>query len=189
MVSRPADWGLSQDPDRRVRFTLSSVLKQLTIDADSAILEALSSDQPSARDRAAALSKEALEVAEWLFSPMEPLSPLQLAKLALESLKNGFPPAFLDEYLPSLQGQPPGRPHRRRDLIIRAFELQLKPTGMSLGTVTNKLCPCGKAVHSSNCRENIRAGIRELKKLLRRYASQLVMEYQTLHPDRNKKSQ
>jgi len=53
----------------------------------------------------------------------------------------------------------------------------------TLGQAVRKFCPCGK-IHGPKCHANLKAGIHALKEVLRKYASELVDQYDALHPDR-----
>src|SRR5258705_3176391 len=84
----------------------------------------------------------------------------------------------------NLQTRRVGAPVRRRKSFIATFEFMLASKNNSQGRATRKFCRCGKDKHGSNCEQNLKAGVRSLKNILRKYAPQLVTRYDLLHPNR-----
>jgi hypothetical protein len=85
-----------------------------------------------------------------------------------------------------LQKLPQGRPAARRQSHVAAFEFMLLSKKNSQGQAVKKFCPCGKT-HQWKCQQNLKAGVHSLTKMLRKYAPELVAQYDALHPDRAKK--
>ena len=88
----------------------------------------------------------------------------------------------------TLQKLPEGKPAKMRQLHIQAFEFMLKSKNNSLREATKKFCSCGNKRHDAKCSGRFKTGIRVLKKLLRKYAADLVVQYDSLHPDRKVRS-
>jgi hypothetical protein len=139
-------------------------------------------DLTIALDRLISALGDLSELREWVFSPRNPMTREQ-AESALPSLqKYGVDILTIFEIHASLQKRRVGPPPKRRQLYVDAFERMMLPKS-SLGTVTRALCKCGKPTHTG-CTKMFQAGIGGVKRLLRRYAPELVSEYETLHPDR-----
>jgi hypothetical protein len=102
-------------------------------------------------------------------------------------------PAFRelgDEWVESMctamQKFPEGAPPKMRQAHIDAFEFMLQSKKNSLGRAVQKFCTCG-GEHTARCRQRLKTGVRSLKKMLRKYAPDLVSRYSSLHPYRGKK--
>ncbi len=122
------------------------------------------------------------ELRAWVFTPAKPMTKHEADAVLPFLQKYGFDLPNIVEIHGSLQKRRVGPPAERRQLYVDAFERMLRPRS-SLGTVMNKLCKCDNPSHKG-CTKTFQAGIGEVKKLLRRYAPELVLTYETLHPDR-----
>jgi hypothetical protein len=131
--------------------------------------------------------KTALELSNWVYPPKPPLSFVQ-ALNAVQPLKDvaGADPYRLKKLFADLQRRPIGRPHQRQT-FIRAFEFMLLSKANSQGQAVKKFCRCGAQAHTVKCEQALKAGMRSLKKVLRKHAPDLVSRYDVLHPDRSKK--
>jgi hypothetical protein len=87
----------------------------------------------------------------------------------------------------ALQTFPEGAPPRMRRSHIDAFEFMLQSQKNTLGMAVPKFCTCG-GEHTARCRERLKTGVRGLKKILRKHAPDLVFQYESLHPNRDKKA-
>ena len=200
MALQVSDLGLSEDGKvSPVRTALGRAFVQRFNSAMEAIERAKAAAEIPTRDQdsleagrqaaegalgeATKMLEDVEELLDWLLGPEKPVGIPEAAAVALKATDlslNDAAAVFL-----RLQKRSVGRPHKR-DLFVDAFDLQLTSKDMSLGKVTRKLCRCGSE-HTSRCQENLRAGIRSLKVVLRRYAPELVTQYEVLHPDRAKK--
>jgi hypothetical protein len=184
-------FGLNEDPTLEVRSALTRTCLENLNRAHDAFLKARALGDPAAPLAAAELktSEEFLgnfaELLDWLYPARKAMSVEEALTQAQSWQQNGVPSDFVIEMFPRLLKRDIGAPHKR-ELYIAAFELQLRSKDMSLGKVTRKLCPCG-GEHGPKCEQNLKAGIRSLKRLLRKYAPDLLSRYEALHPDRAKK--
>jgi hypothetical protein len=94
---------------------------------------------------------------------------------------------WVEDMQSRLQKLPQGKPPRKRQAHISAFEFMLHSKKNSLGMAVQKFCPCGQK-HEPECYQQFKAGIHSLTKMLRKYAPDLVARYDALHPDRAKKA-
>jgi hypothetical protein len=188
--------GLPNDPSQPVMFALSHAFLENFNAGFSTMWEAfaLASPGPGKADEsqitralhnAIPYLQNVLELSDWMYPPRTPVTLMQAVDRAQELLKMGAEHADLEQLIVGLQKRPVGRPHQRQ-LFISAFEFQLVARGNSQGQATRKFCPCGKA-HNAKCEQNLKAGMRSLKKVLRKYAPELVSRYEELHPDRARK--
>ena len=60
-----------------------------------------------------------------------------------------------------------GRKATRLPIARQALAMKNQNPRMSWMQITNKLCRCGKPIHDYNCKENIRRGVSDLKKMLK----------------------
>jgi hypothetical protein len=191
-----AELGLPNDPSRPVMFALGHAFLENFNAGFSSMWEAiaLASPGPGKADEsqitrtlldAIPYLQNVLELSDWMYPPRTPVTLMQAVDRAQELLKMGAERADLEQLIVGLQKRPAGRPHQRQ-LFINAFEFQLEARRNSQGQATRKFCPCGKA-HTAKCEQNLKAGMRSLKKVLRKYAPELVSRYEELHPDRARK--
>lgn len=71
----------------------------------------------------------------------------------------------------SLYSRSGGRPSTRRPRVIAALELKLSQPPLRWDKITREVCDCGrrKEEHDVFCTENLMAGLKKLRKLLRQY--------------------
>ena len=193
---QPAELGLPNDPSRLVTFALGRALVENWNAFLSTVIEAtqLAQESPQRIDEAEAVRrmdialgfvKNARELVDWVYLSNRPLPFTEAFSHAQRLKEVGYDADWVKATLTGLQKRPVGRPHQRQ-LFINAFEFQLEAKRNSQGQATRKFCPCGKA-HTAKCEQNLKAGMRSLKKVLRKYAPELVSKYEELHPDRAKK--
>jgi hypothetical protein len=127
--------------------------------------------------------KSVEEIVRWIVPPKPPLAPEEAAEAAQQFSEAGQD--YVEELASHLQKLPAHRPSKRRHSHISAFEFMLDSKRNSLGRAVRKFCPCGGS-HSLKCDANLKAGIHELKRVLRTYAPELVSQYDELHPDRKR---
>ena len=188
-----SDFGLTDDPARPVLSALrrslvdnvgkcSSLFSQLHARAGQPV------DDSEIKQMAAdALShmKNFAELCRWVYVPRRLPAEEALTK-ARECRELG------DEYVldmaARLQNLPQGAPPKRRQAYLAAFEFMLQSKKNSMGRAVRKFCPCGKgrSEHEPKCSQRLKAGIHNIKKLLRKYAPDLATRYDALHPDRAK---
>jgi hypothetical protein len=197
---KPSDFGLIEDPNYPARSALGAAYTDAFNNVISTVLAMASEVANHPGETCTATFDDALnalkqhldnfsELHDWLFPPREPIS-LNAASDWIPRLQElGYPFNLIYEIVSGLQKRKIGRPHShlRRDACIHGFERQLGSRRCGLHKVTRELCPCAKSVHSTSCEQNMRAGIRSLKKVLHKHAPELVSRYEKLHPDRDKK--
>jgi hypothetical protein len=192
----PTDWGLPNDPSRPVTFALGRAFVENWNSFLSTVMEAIQLAQESPQrideveairrmDIALGFIKNAHELADWVYFNNKPLPFAEAFRHAQRLKEVGYDADWVEATLTGLQKRPVGRPHQRQ-LFINAFEFQLEAKRNSQGQATRKFCPCGKT-HTAKCEQNLKAGMRSLKKVLRKYAPELVSRYEELHPDRARK--
>jgi hypothetical protein len=123
------------------------------------------------------------ELTNWIFPDSKPLPVAEAIRNAQVFEELG--PDWVANMFHRLQTKPVGRPNRRRS-TIEAFEFMLQSRENSQGKATLRFCNCG-GKHKAQCEQALKAGIRSLKKILRKYAPDLVSQYDALHPNRDKK--
>jgi hypothetical protein len=195
----PSHFGLPNDSTATVKSALDIALIE-NINAMTATLEeALALARPSAApaDRADAIRmvrdslpivRSANELSDWVSLPRRPMAFDEALRKA-QTLAGPSPNSDeVELWLRSLRTRSVGAPARRRESFISAFEFMLQSKGNSQGVATRKFCECGRQNHDVNCERNLKAGIRSLKKVLRKHAPELLTRYDSLHPDRAKKA-
>ena len=128
--------------------------------------------------------KRVAEVLRWILRPkrLESERALQSAERFRELGSD-----WVEAMASRLQKLPQGAPPKKRQSHIDAFEYMLQSKSNSMGKAVRKVCPCGEKRHGAVCHRNLKAGIHELTKTLRKYAPELAAQYELLHPDRAKK--
>jgi len=119
------------------------------------------------------------ELAEWL--PQDITWPLDDALQWTRSKSNNLPEAA--EILSRLARRKVGRPNKNR-LYLAVFELMLQGPDTSLGIARRNVQP---PISQEN-EPGLKAGIRKIKRLLRKHAPEFVIQFETLHPDRARMS-
>jgi hypothetical protein len=130
---------------------------------------------------------EFAELASWLCPPRKALTTEEILRHALQMKEAGLDSKVIQSTISSLQQIPAGRPHKRLR-YVEVFDLMLQSPEMSLGKAIRKLNPhlTTDELVEQRLEKNIKAGIVQLKKRLRKYAPDLVTRYEALHPDRAK---
>ena len=189
-------WDLPADPSHPVQNAFARACKsnfEALCDAVMKIkLEADRSpdEQPSESEvvqmalSVVAYSKSFNEILGWNVAPRRPLGIEEATVKAQQFAELGQD--YVEDMASLLQQRPAHRPSKRRQSHIAAFEFMLASKRNTLGQAVRKFCPCGGS-HDTKCRANLKAGIRVLKKVLGRYAPELVDQYDVLHPDRHTK--
>jgi len=181
--SHPVSYALSCACDENWR-ALSDIVAKLAVEAARPIEQRIS-EADAAREIEIALSyiKNVAEIQTWIVYrkalPME--EAFQRAQRFRELGED-----WVQEMLSGLQKLRQGRPATRRQSHIAAFEFMLLTKKNSLGQAVKRFCPCGNK-HQRECQQNLKAGVHSLTKMLRKYAPELVEQYEALHPDRAKK--
>jgi hypothetical protein len=125
-----------------------------------------------------------VELTRWIYRP-KVLSPEQAFEKAQAFKELGDD--YVEDLIQRSQKLNHGRPAAKRRTHIAAYEYMLQSKDNSLGKAVQKFCTCGKR-HSPECYEQMKAGIHSLKRILRKYAPELVAKYDLLHPDKAKHS-
>jgi len=94
---------------------------------------------------------------------------------------------WVETFASSLQKLPQGRPSKKRQSHIDAFEYMLRSRNNTMGQAVRRFCTCGEQQHDAECYRNIKAGIHVVSKMLHKHAPEIVAQYDALHPDRAKK--
>jgi hypothetical protein len=192
---RLSDLGLSDNPTRPVIFALSRAFVEnwnaflaTSIQAAALAGPGIVGEEEIVRvvQKALGFLQKAYELSGWVYSEGRPLPFAEALSKAQWLKKLGADPDHVEAIFSGLQKRHVGRPHRRQS-FINAFEFQVRSKKNSQGQATQKFCPCGEKIHTAKCEQNLRAGLRSLKKVLRKYAPELVSKYELLHPDRAKK--
>jgi hypothetical protein len=191
-----SDLHLKEDPSRPVQSCLSRLCLE-NVNAAFSALGALPGDastttwaevenlvRPAVKNTIQC-QKDAEELMGWIYPSSRPLSFEEAFRTAKELEELGADHNSVKATFSGLQKHPVGRPNKRQS-FIRAFEFQLQSKKNSQGQATRKFCLCGKTEHDAKCEQNLKAGLRSLKKLLQKYAPELVRQYEVLHPDRNR---
>jgi hypothetical protein len=127
------------------------------------------------------------QILPWVYPPRKPLG-FTDALSRVEVLRQaGLESDEVEKVFRILQKRRVGAPPKRRKSFIAAFEFMLQSKENSLGQAKRRFCPCGKEKHTVKCERSLKAGIHDLKKMLHKYAPDLVSRYSVLHPDRAKK--
>lgn len=184
---------LSEDPVHPVRTFLSHLYVGCWNDVEASIfemsklVETCQTEDPGVAAEIARLIahvNERLQVmvesGPWLFGDRQPLTPVKALRFA-QVLSDE--PELAVEMFARLQKRKVGSPPTKYVTYLVIFELMLQSNAMSLGRARQKLKP-------PLPRENepsLKAGIRNLKTLLRKHAPDFVARYESLHPDKAKK--
>lgn len=120
-----------------------------------------------------ALAQEATEILEWL-SPHTPL-PLDLAIQVAEVFrKPNLPEEVWRGIIRRAERRERGRPITKRLIAIQALELKLfDGKKWTHQRIAQKLCDCGNEIHDKKCSESIRQSVLGLKRILKKYCSDL----------------
>jgi hypothetical protein len=120
------------------------------------------------------------EIQRWIYG--RKVLPAQVA-IAQAQVFGALGTDWTTNFATRLQKRSQGSPPSRRLTDIRAFEFMLRSSRNSLGQSVKQFCPCEKK-HTKECLGRFKTGIRSLKKILRKFAPDLVTRYDLLHPDR-----
>lgn len=192
-----AQLGLPDDPSRPVCFALSRAFLENFNEVLSATAEATLAAKHKRKNEveseilrilksAGTYVENCRELMHWVYLSSAPLSFEQVIANVRQMSQLGAEADDVKEIFIGLQKCPVGRPHKRQS-YIRAFEFQLQSKQNTQGQATRKFCPCGAKIHTTKCEQNLKAGMRSVKKVLRKYAPELVSRYEVLHPDRARK--
>lgn len=127
------------------------------------------------------------QLTDWIYLQRTPLAFEDAMDRAHILKEAGAESDDVEKLFQLLQKRPVGAPAKRRQSFVTAFEFMLESKENSQGQATRRFCSCGKKEHTPQCEYNLKAGVRSLKKILRKYAPELVTRYDALHPNRAKK--
>jgi len=188
---QPSDFWLANDPKRPVPSALGRAYAENVSDLAAVVEQAAAltraSDSKTEEDvkrlleEAKRLAKNVAELSRWIKLP-KTLS-IEDATRQAEAFRE-LGDEWVQKLRHSMQKLSEGKPARRRQSHILAFEFMLQSKNNSLGEATKKFCSCGNKNHHTKCSGRFKTGIRVLKKVLRKYAPDLVIQYDLLHPDR-----
>jgi hypothetical protein len=190
----PFPFDLPADPSRPVLHALArACAKNWDAFFDTIMKAGVEANRPPAEQEldvvqmvqsALAHIESVAEITRWIF-PLAPPLATQEAEVKAQQF-SALGQDYVEELVSRLQKLPAHRPSKRRQSHIAAFEFMLRSKRNSLGQAVLNFCPCG-GTHSTKCHANLKAGIHALKKVLRKYAPELVDQYDVLHPDRDTK--
>jgi len=185
-------FSFSEDPAHPVRTCLLRIFVGCFNDFETALLELsklVETDQtedPGAASDTDRLIKHIneriqvmVELTPWLFGNRLPRNGIEAFRYAQAWSDHPEEALALFE---GLQRRRVGSPNKNAT-YLRLFELMLESKTMSLGRARQELSP-------KLPRENepsLKAGIRKVKRLLRKHAPEFVARYESLHPDRAQK--
>jgi hypothetical protein len=187
------DFNLPNDPTHPVMFALgrAALEKRTAIAETTDALRRLATDleREGAEADAKKLMKTVIQLVEnvnelgrWIYCVKALPAEEAFAKAqTFKELGNDW----TERFCARLQKLPQGSPPKRRQAHIDAFEFMLRSRTNSMISATKKYCPCGKK-HNKKCYASFKTGIRGVKKILRKFAPDLVTQYDALHPDRAK---
>lgn len=192
-VLRASDFGLPEDPSRPVLFALShSFLDNLEKSVAIVRKAHASISQPTDEadiqqmmTTALAYMKNADELRRWIYR--RKVLPSDEAFRRAQDVRE-LGEEYVTDMFSRLQKFRPGAPPKRREAYVASFEFMLQSKKNSLGQAVRKFCLCGQKKHDRRCSQRFKAGIHNLTKLLRKYAPELAVRYDELHPDRAKKT-
>lgn len=133
---------------------------------------------------AAQLTQNLKVLVDWIYP--RKVMPIEEALTKAEAFRE-LGDDWVESMCSALQTFPEGAPPRMRRSHIDAFEFMLQSKKNTLGKAVPKFCTCG-GDHTARCRERLKTGVRGLKKMLRKHAPHLVLQYESLHPNRDKKA-
>ena len=188
---QPSDFGLSDDSNRLVLSALSRAFIEnlsefharveaagvLAVRSDAKIHESEVMQLLQDGDR---LAQNLKELARWIYR--RKALPFEEAVRRAKDFK-ALGDDWVEQMCTGLQKLSEGAPPRMRRSHIDAFEFMLQSKENTLGTAMLRFCTCGGR-HTAKCRQRLKTGVRSLKKVLRKYAPDLVSRYDSLHPDR-----
>jgi len=131
--------------------------------------------------------EELKELGAWLYPTRRRLTTDETVSCALQLQRDGVESEAIQHMISGLQEIPAGRP-RKRERCVEVFDLMLQSQRMSRRKAIQKLYPhlSAEDISRAHLEESIKAGIGGLKKVLRKYAPELLTQYDRLHPDRAK---
>ena len=127
--------------------------------------------------------RNAIEITHWVYE--RKALPVEEARRLAQGAKE-LGDDCVEQMFQNLQKLSKGTPPRRRQGDIRAFEFMLLSEKNTIGRAVTKFCGCGGS-HTPSCQVRLKTGIKSVKRILRKYAPDLVSRYDVLHPDRSKK--
>jgi hypothetical protein len=195
---QPSDFGLSNEASRPVQSALIRAFVESFLELAAIIENARALANQSAvptheaevlrvLEDANRLAENVKELSGWVYPPRIPMAFTEAVGKADALNQAGLEPDRVEQLFRILRKRPVGAPAKRRQSFIGAFEFMLESKKHSQGQATRKFCSCGKQTHDPQCEHNLKAGVRGLKEILRKYAPELVNRYDSLHPDRAKK--
>lgn len=195
---QPSNFGLPNDPAQPVvtvlsraflknLMTLFEIINQAHTLGTHSEVTLDEEDAVGKLERALPFVGNLKQLLPWVHPPRKPVG-FAVALNRAEALKQaGLESNDVKEVFRILQKRPVGAPPKRRQSFIAAFEFMLQSKQNSLGRAKRQFCRCGQEKHTVKCERGLKAGIHDLTKILRKYAPDLVFQYNALHPDRAKK--
>jgi hypothetical protein len=168
-----------ENPTRKAYTIVRSIYLALGDELAQMMKDAGQLDAKTWQKQFDACMRKLFEVDAWLNPPLEPLS-LEDAAEVVKAFDTSSP-VFVDairDYVTKQIGKRPrrGQPASKRHLALLALDGKCAYPVLSLRNVTEVLCPCGKATHSPQCREQLRQQINALVKFLKRHGFDFTWE-------------
>jgi hypothetical protein len=191
------EFGLSDDPSRPAYSALFRALENRCNDlihigreTESWIDRANPSDsdcEAKLEERLKQITKlinEMQELCRWLIPDRIPLSGQEALRSIRRLITSNYSTnvELASAVLPALQKRQVGRPNKRVTYLA-VFDVMLEGSHMSLGKARLKF---GRQLTQENV-AGLKTGLRDLKQLLRIYAPELVLQFERMHPNRDKK--
>lgn len=168
-----------ENPTRKAYSAVRGIYLALGDELAQLLKDAGKPDEKTWQKQVDACCRKLYEADAWLHPPLEPLS-LEDAPKVVKAFDNSSP-FFVDavrDYVTRQIGKRPrrGQPASKRHLALKALDGKCAYPILSLRDFTEALCPCGKATHTPQCREQLRQQIKALVKFLKRHGFDFTWE-------------
>jgi hypothetical protein len=167
------------NPTRKAYTAVRSIYLALGDELAQLMKDAGKLDAKTWRKQFDACKRKLDEADSWLKPPLERLSLEDAAKvLKAFGTSSAF---FIDaarDYVTKQTGKRPrrGQPASKRHLALKALDGKCAYPVLSLRDFTEMLCPCGKATHTPQCKEQLRQQVNLLVNYLKRHGFDFTWE-------------
>jgi hypothetical protein len=170
---------LPENPTRKAYTAVRGVYLVLGDELAQMMKDGGKLDEKTWRKQFNARLRKLDEADSWLMPPLKPMS-LEIASKVLKAMGNSSA-FFVDatrEFVTKQIGKRPrrGQPASKRHLALKALDGKCAYPVLSLRDFTELLCPCGKAKHSPQCKEQLRQQIKALVKFLKSHGFDFTWE-------------
>ncbi len=168
-----------ENPTRKAYTAVRGIYLALGDELAQLLKDAGKPDAKTWQKQFDACKRKLYEADAWLKPPLGPLS-LEVASKVLKALSNSsaFFVGAAREFVTRQTGKRlrRGQPASKRHLALMALDGKCAYPVLSLRDFTELLCPCGKATHSLQCKEQLRQQINALVKFLKRHGFDFTWE-------------